>query len=246
MKYLEDPRFAHFTNVLSDLELGDVVLDGRIEAFSCKRAGDDKRLSKMLEQQLKEEFASSPGGSPDHSSSLGPLSESSTRNLLIDLIITMNASFPDYDFSSLRPDQFTKELRLEKIVNDINTHLANVDEFRIGGTDAAGEKRFLVEVWKAVEDLIRLRDCEVYQYIPDLEGDPFSEGTLWSFNYFFFNKTLKRIVFFTCIARSKLFTSAEGTAEDDSDLPDDVDETDMDGAEDDWDLMGRPDWEDGK
>ncbi|KAH8092692.1 RNA polymerase III core binding protein [Aureococcus anophagefferens] len=34
-------------------------------------------------------------------------------------------------------------------------------------------------------------------------GRPFSEGALWSFNYFFFNKTLKRIVYFSCVARSK-------------------------------------------
>lgn len=47
----------------------------------------------------------------------------------------------------------------------------------------------------------------MYRYIPDVDGDPFSDGTLWSFNYFFFNKSLKRIIFFTCIARSKLFST---------------------------------------
>jgi len=34
------------------------------------------------------------------------------------------------------------------------------------------------------------------------QGDPFHEdGVLWSFNYFFFNAKLKRIMFFTCMAR---------------------------------------------
>ena len=38
-------------------------------------------------------------------------------------------------------------------------------------------------------------------YNPDLESDPFAEeGTLWSFNYFFYNKKLKRILFFSCHA----------------------------------------------
>lgn len=38
-----------------------------------------------------------------------------------------------------------------------------------------------------------------YSYNPDLDSDPFGEdGSLWSFNYFFYNKRLKRIVFFTC------------------------------------------------
>lgn len=36
-------------------------------------------------------------------------------------------------------------------------------------------------------------------YNPDLDSDPFTEdGSLWSFNYFYYNKKLKRIVFFTC------------------------------------------------
>lgn len=39
----------------------------------------------------------------------------------------------------------------------------------------------------------------VGSYNPDLDSDPFGEeGSLWSFNYFFYNKKLKRIVFFTC------------------------------------------------
>lgn len=38
-------------------------------------------------------------------------------------------------------------------------------------------------------------------YNPDLTSDPFSEdGCIWSFNYFLYNKKLKRIVFFTCRA----------------------------------------------
>lgn len=36
-------------------------------------------------------------------------------------------------------------------------------------------------------------------YNPDLDSDPYGEeGNMWSFNYFFYNKRLKRIVFFTC------------------------------------------------
>lgn len=39
----------------------------------------------------------------------------------------------------------------------------------------------------------------VVSYNPDLDSDPFGEeGSLWSFNYFFYNKKLKRIVFLTC------------------------------------------------
>ena len=39
----------------------------------------------------------------------------STRRLLIDLISTMNASFPDHDFSGLRPEQFTREPSMDRV-----------------------------------------------------------------------------------------------------------------------------------
>lgn len=41
----------------------------------------------------------------------------------------------------------------------------------------------------------------LYSYNPDLDSDPYGEeGSLWSFNYFFYNKKMKRILFFTCRA----------------------------------------------
>lgn len=82
-------------------------------------------------------------------------------------------------------------------------------------------------LWDAVDQEICLSECDIYRweavsrvggagggaspseappapllcrsYNPDLDSDPFGEeGSLWSFNYFFYNKRLKRIVFFTC------------------------------------------------
>jgi Maf1 regulator len=56
-------------------------------------------------------------------------------------------------------------------------------------------------LWTTIEDEISLSDCDIYSYNPDLNSDPYGEpGCLWSFNYFFYNKKLKRIVFFTCRA----------------------------------------------
>ena len=56
-------------------------------------------------------------------------------------------------------------------------------------------------LWTSIDEEILLRDCDVYSYNPDLTSDPFGEeGCTWSFNYFFYNKKLKRIVFFTCRA----------------------------------------------
>lgn len=56
-------------------------------------------------------------------------------------------------------------------------------------------------LWAAMEEEIQLPECRIYSYNPDLASDPFGEpGCLWTFNYFFYNKKLKRIVFFTCRA----------------------------------------------
>ena len=58
-------------------------------------------------------------------------------------------------------------------------------------------------LWRAMNEEIDLRDCYIYSYNPDMTSDPFSEdGSLWSFNYFFYNRKKKRVVLFTCRALS--------------------------------------------
>jgi hypothetical protein len=64
-----------------------------------KKAGSDKKLYKSLEQQFQDEIARSPDLSALSVSPFGPLTEKSSRLTLIELISTLNAAFPDYDFS---------------------------------------------------------------------------------------------------------------------------------------------------
>jgi len=161
MKLLENPRLGAITDFLTEREIGDRILDGRVEAFSCKRAGEDKKLSKKLDQQYLDECESAPGSVG--SSPLGALSDSSTRRLLIDLISTMNASFPDHDFSSLRPEQFTREVGAHFVHRSISQQLSELPD--LGGD-------FLAELWAAVEEAVQLTECEVYSYVPDLDSDP--------------------------------------------------------------------------
>ena len=81
-------------------------------------------------------------------------------------------------------------------------------------TLGAGGVGLSAELWKAVDEVIGLVDCDVYTYRAVAEGDPFTdEANLWSFNYFFYSKKLKRILYFSCRAVSK-------TAEEDSDYDD--------------------------
>jgi hypothetical protein len=97
MKYVEDQKLGTLTNWLTGREMGDRILRARIETFACNKTGEDKRLNKQLDQCA------------DVSTNFGSLSDSSVRKILIDLICTMNASFPDHDFSAISADSFLKE-----------------------------------------------------------------------------------------------------------------------------------------
>lgn len=66
------------------------------------------------------------------------------------------------------------------------------------------DKHFRDSVWRSVDEAVDLKDCDVYTYQSDLESDPFVEqGSIWSFNYFFYNRKQKRILYFSCRAISK-------------------------------------------
>jgi hypothetical protein len=242
MKFLENEKLTELTAQLSEAILGNSQrqIDGRIEAYTMKRAGSDKKFAHVLGQKYIQDLEEqqqllasamipsssslgSKGGETSRkrsnsatsaleamtqkksrtgrnrsqsvdlgklslsSSGIGDFSELATRRLMTDLILTLNASFPDYDFSSVKPGQFTK-LDLEVARKGIYERLAELASYK-------HQKDWLVELWMAVNDVIYLRECSVYSF--QTEDDIFDE-TLWSFSYFFVNKSLRRVVFFTC------------------------------------------------
>lgn len=168
MKYLEEPQLTWLNSVLSSYEIGDRVLSGKLETYSCKKAGSDKRLAKALELYYQQEIeATRELQAP---SPLGPIGAVATRKLLINLISTMNASFPDYDFSAVRPEQFRKESGFRGALTRINHDLAELVE--VEGPN------FVARMWDAIAEAIKLDECDVYSYIPDMDSDPFSDGNL--------------------------------------------------------------------
>jgi len=133
------------------------------------------------------------------SSPVGPLTDAGSRKTLIYLILTLNHCFPDYDFSALRAQHFTKEDGLQAVQGVIETQL--LEPARMFG---AVEFTTLQTLWTRLEEVIQPSECDVYSYKSEAEGDPFNDSaSLWSFNYFFFNRRLKRIVCFTAMACSK-------------------------------------------
>ena len=194
MKFLTVPELQRATSILDGFDRGDMIINGKIEVYSCKMAGDDKRISKSLERVLVEEAKKQEPVvcyTP-----LGPLTEASTRKLLINLICTLNASFPDYDFSDLRPDHFQNEQHTSaNLTNVINTTILDPIETQV--------PNFRSHFWNALDAVIDMNACEVYSYLPP-DDDDLRLGNLWAVNYFWFNKQEKKVALLSASATSKL------------------------------------------
>ncbi|KAH1002007.1 repressor of RNA polymerase III transcription MAF1 homolog isoform X1 [Dendroctonus ponderosae] len=203
MKLLESTTFEAINNALQ-IKNGNCRISGRIESYSCKMAGGDKALYKRFNTeglnpndlqalsppQTVSQYSRSVSGDED-----GTLCDTISRKTLFYLIATLNSAFPDYDFMDVKSPEFSKEPSLQWVTNAIDSQL----------TATIGDiyKSLRPALWTALDNEISLENCAIYSYNPDLCSDPFGEdGCLWSFNYFFYNKKLKRIVFFACRASS--------------------------------------------
>jgi len=203
VKLLDEPRLMEVNMMLAGLATGSSVIEGRLDLYSCKLAGADKEVSKSLEQSYLDELASldelgsSPASVPG-TSPVGPLTDSSSRKTLITLILTLNASFPDYDFSSLRPEDFEREESLDQVSAKINRDMTWGAERGAGGVTP--QEELTQKLWRAMEEVICPSECSIYSYRPEGDMDPLNaEGKIWAFNYFFYNKKLKRILYVSCM-----------------------------------------------
>ena len=135
--------------------------------FLGKRAGSDKKLYKNLEEQYQVQLSKSPEAFEDGAvSPFGPLTESSSRKTLINLISILNASFPDYDFSNASSEQFRKEINHYMVINSINTMLNNA---------ISNYAELSNKLWTSLDSEIRIKECDIYSYFPDCDSDPYAE-----------------------------------------------------------------------
>uniref|UniRef100_A0A4W5N8Z3 Repressor of RNA polymerase III transcription MAF1 n=1 Tax=Hucho hucho TaxID=62062 RepID=A0A4W5N8Z3_9TELE len=225
MKLLENSSFEALSSQLC-VETGESRILGRIESYSCKMAGDDKHMFKQFCQEGEPhvlEALSPPQSSATSPPQLGkssedgenPLSDKCCRKTLFYLIATLNESFrPDYDFSAARGHEFSREPSLNWVSSTTSVPLmirTHWDDFKPAQLN--GRSSLISEF-----------------YNPDLDSDPFGEeGSLWSFNYFFYNKRLKRIVFFTCRSVSVLSGYGRGCLDNELDMELNDDEEEIEG-----------------
>mmetsp|Transcript_49367 Transcript_49367/g.97666 ORF Transcript_49367/g.97666 Transcript_49367/m.97666 type:complete len:231 (+) Transcript_49367:77-769(+) len=205
MKYLENLALENLTKSITNRELGGgLVVHGRVETYSTKKAGDDKKQSKLLESK----FADNINGDVSK-----PDVTLKTKKVLGDLIQTMNCSMVDYDFSELSPDSFA-QVPMNEAVQCINSYLAEI---------TVSSPSFINDMWRDIsESMVSLAQCEVYKLVDGSFIDEVESGTVWSFNYFFCSKELKRVLYFTCMATSKYRKmDVLGMGDGDSDEEDD-------------------------
>jgi len=236
MKLLENSNLEAISSTLS-IETPVCNITTRMESYSCKMAGDPKKLYKQLRNE--------PGTSPHDLEILGPsqtkplaaygwsvlnsppqvlhghpiarsissddespLFKTIPRKTLIFLISTLNASFePDYEFSSCTSHDFSRETNLELVKNNIDSRLLSTmgDHYRPLSS----------QLWSVIDEEINIKESEIFSYRPDDSSDPFSEsGIIWSVNFFFYNRKLRRIVFLVCRADSKTSTIDTNNDED--------------------------------
>lgn len=140
-------------------------------------------------------------------SPFGPLSNSSSRNIFADLIATLNASYPDYDFRYAKPEDFTREHSMEHVYNSINLSLQDTLSLQNRNN-----------LWSSIDSIIDTRNCEIYSYHPDEDDDDdddplaLGNGKIWSWNYFFYNRKHKKILYFACNAKTKMSIRAHMSA----------------------------------
>ncbi|XP_022150666.1 repressor of RNA polymerase III transcription MAF1 homolog [Momordica charantia] len=204
MKFLEYTPFERLNDFLSHLNLGERIIKGSLEAYSCKHTGIDKKLSLSLENEILDYLGNSSDA--DSSSPDEFLLSRSSRKTLIYLVLTLNHVYPDYDFSAMKAHQFFTEETWDSFKQIFDAFMLEASKEWIENNEGGS---LLEMTYKALDEVVKLAECEIYSYNPNSDADPSIErGAIWSFNFFFYNRKLKRVVSFRFWCLSNLV--AEG------------------------------------
>ncbi|KAF2304626.1 hypothetical protein GH714_035927 [Hevea brasiliensis] len=223
MKFLEYTPLESINEFLSNLNLGERTIKGCLEAYSCKHTGTDKKLSLSLEHEILDYLGKS--SDTDSSSPAEYLLSRSSRKTLIYLVLTLYHMYPDYDFSAMKAHQFFTEESWDTFKQIFDTYMFEASKEWIKENEGGS----LVEtLFKALDEVVKIAECEIYSYNPDSDADPFLEkGAIWSFSFFFYNRKLKRVVSFRFCCLSNLVVDGylvdNSSYEEDGEIFDDMD-----------------------
>ncbi|OAY47220.1 repressor of RNA polymerase III transcription MAF1 homolog [Manihot esculenta] len=223
MKFLEYTPLESINEFLSNLNLGERTIKGCLEAYSCKHTGTDKKLSLSLEHEILDYLGKS--SDTDSSSPAEYLLSRSSRKTLIYLVLTLYHMYPDYDFSAMKAHQFFTEESWDTFKQIFDTYMFEASKEWIKENEGGS---LLETLFKALDEVVKLAECEIYSYNPDSDADPFLEkGAIWSFSFFFYNRKLKRVVSFRFCCLSNLVVEGylvdNSSDEEDGEIFDDMD-----------------------
>ncbi|EUR78668.1 hypothetical protein PFBG_00763 [Plasmodium falciparum 7G8] len=118
------------------------------------------------------------------------------KSILTNIINILNYVFPDYEFKYLNNSNYKYIKNINSVIDNINYNLFYIIENIYRG--------FNKKIWKILKELIDFKYCDVYTYLNDTDNDPYvDKESISSFNYFFFAKKNKRILFISCITKPK-------------------------------------------
>jgi hypothetical protein len=80
--------------------------------------------------------------------------------------------YPDYDFSALRAHLFFQEEEMESFKQMIDTYLSDASRQWAATNEGSS---LLDSMTKAIDEVIKIRECDIYSYNPDSDGDPVQE-----------------------------------------------------------------------
>ncbi|WVQ68904.1 uncharacterized protein L199_007113 [Kwoniella botswanensis] len=205
MKYLDYPILNQLSSTLSSDGDSDLQVNARFEAYSVKPVGKEKRMFKereeayMSEQEGMDEMSFSPEmREAGLASCFGRLDEKESRKVHFLLVSTLNAAFPDHDFTSLRPDHFTRERSAAQVLSHLSGSLLSssgagttpiILSQLASFTPPTAHKSSPVispansspnlgptvpypDLYRILNDVIPMEDCEVYSWFPEPEYDP--------------------------------------------------------------------------
>ena len=131
----------------------------------------------------------------------GPMDKQASRKTLYLLIATLNIAFPDHEFSDVRPAHFCKEESGASVLNTLSQMLVSPNRtgYRAPRTYSSYTTEFPAStspnnsfrsrspnappplvagthptLYRMLDDVIGLPDCEVYSYVPDISADPYA------------------------------------------------------------------------
>ncbi|XP_019237304.1 PREDICTED: repressor of RNA polymerase III transcription MAF1 homolog isoform X2 [Nicotiana attenuata] len=153
----------------------------------------------------------------DSSSPVEYLSCRSSRKTLIYLLLTLYHMYPDYDFRAVKAHQFFTEESWDSFKQIFDIYMFEASKEWL---DANEGSPLLETLYKALDEVVKVAECEIYTYNPEADADPFLErGAIWSYHFFFYNRKLKRVVSFRFSCVSNLV--GEGCLLDSSSFEDD-------------------------